>query len=58
MSNPIRIGLVGLGRAGNGMHRGEIRARKDKFTFAAVCDIIEERTVPLVEEFGAKASTN
>lgn len=58
MSNPIRIGLVGLGRAGNGMHRGEIRARKDKFTFAAVCDIIEERTVPFVEEFGAKAYTS
>ena len=31
MSNPIRIGLVGLGRAGNGMHRGEIRALADHF---------------------------
>ena len=56
-TNPIRVGLVGLGRAGNGMHRGELRSRQDKFRFAAVCDIIEERTVPFVEEFGAKPYT-
>ncbi|MCR4905494.1 MAG: Gfo/Idh/MocA family oxidoreductase [Clostridiales bacterium] len=55
--DPIRVGLVGLGRAGNGMHRGELRGRQDKFRFAAVCDIIEERTVPFVEEFGAKPYT-
>ena len=54
---PIRVGLVGLGRAGSGMHRPELRARQDKFRFAAVCDIIEERTVPFVEEFGAKPYT-
>ena len=56
-ANPIRVGLVGLGRAGNGMHRGELRSRQDKFRFAAVCDLIEERTVPFVEEFGAKPYT-
>ena len=43
-TNPIRVGLVGLGRAGNGMHRGELRGRQDKFRFAAVCDVIGERT--------------
>jgi hypothetical protein len=51
MDQPIRIGLVGLGRAGGGMHRGELRSRQDKFHFYAVCDIIEERTVPFVEAF-------
>ena len=54
---PISVGLVGLGRAGNGMHRSELRGRQDKFRFAAVCDIIEERTAPFVEEFGSKAYT-
>lgn len=54
---PIQVGLVGLGRAGNGMHRPELRGRQDKFRFAAVCDIIEERTVPFAEEFGSKAYT-
>ncbi len=57
MDHPIRIGLVGLGRAGGGMHRGELRSRQDKFRFYAVCDIIEERTVPFVEEFGSKPYT-
>ena len=54
MSNPIRVGLIGLGRAGNGMHRNELRSRQDQFRFAAVCDCIEERTAPFVEEFGSR----
>ncbi|MBO5274916.1 MAG: Gfo/Idh/MocA family oxidoreductase [Clostridia bacterium] len=58
MSEPIRLGLLGLGRAGNGMHRPELRGRQDKIKFYAVCDIIEERTKPFVEEFGSKAYTN
>ena len=41
MSNPIRIGLVGLGRAGVGMHIAELESRKDKFVIVAVCDEIE-----------------
>lgn len=53
MAEPIKVGLVGLGRAGNGMHRNELRGRQDKFRFYAVCDIIEERTKPFVEEFGS-----
>ncbi len=58
MSEPIRIGLVGLGRAGKGMHYNEIIKRKEKYTFYAVCDIIEERTKPFVEEFGSKPYTS
>jgi len=54
---PIQIGLIGLGRAGRGMHLQELRNRSDKFHFYAVCDCIEERTVPFVEEFGSKAYT-
>lgn len=57
MSNPIRIGLVGLGRAGGGMHYHEISARQDKFVFHAVCDIIEERTELFVEKFGSRPYT-
>ena len=54
MSNPIKIGLIGLGRAGNGMHRNELRSRQDKFTFYAVCDEIPERMDAFAEEFGSK----
>ncbi len=57
MTKPIQVGLIGLGRAGNGMHRNELRPRGDKFHFAAVCDILEERTVPFAEEFGSRAYT-
>ena len=55
MSNPIRIGLVGLGRAGVGMHIQELESRKDKFVIVAVCDEIEERRNTWAEKLGAKA---
>ena len=55
MSNPIKIGLVGLGRAGVGMHIHELESRKDKFQIVAVCDIIEERRNLWAEKLGAKA---
>jgi predicted dehydrogenase len=57
MSNPIRIGIIGLGRAGYAMHSRELASRRDKFTFVAACDIIEERATAFAEEFGAKPYT-
>jgi len=57
MTKPIQIGLIGLGRAGSGMHRWEIEPRPEKFHFAAVCDCIEERTVPFVEAYGSRPYT-
>ncbi|MDD6799992.1 MAG: Gfo/Idh/MocA family oxidoreductase [Firmicutes bacterium] len=55
MSNPIRLGIVGLGRAGRGMHLSEINNKKDKFKVEAVCDLIEERRNGVAAETGAKA---
>ena len=49
MSNPIKIGLVGLGRAGWGMHLEEIKNKTDKFQVVAVCDILPERNEKAVE---------
>jgi len=57
MSNPIRLGLIGLGRAGNGMQREELRGREDKFVFKAVCDCIEERTKSYAAEYGSRTYT-
>ncbi len=54
MERPIKIGLVGLGRAGEGMHRNELKSREDKFCFYAVCDIIPERMKLFEEEFKSK----
>ena len=58
MSTPIKIGLVGLGRAGYAMHTRELASRKDKFIFVAGCDNIFERATSFAEEFGAKAYTD
>lgn len=55
MSNPIRLGLVGAGRAGWGMHTKELEGREDKFSYAAVCDLIEERRTKMVQKYGCKA---
>ncbi len=54
MSDPIRVGLIGLGRAGTGMHRSELLSRQDKFQFYAVCDLIPERCQAFHDEFGSK----
>lgn len=58
MNNPIRIGLVGLGRAGVGMHIPELAFRTDEFQIVAVCDIIEERAKEYGEKLNAKAYTS
>ena len=54
MSNPIKIGLVGLGRAGWGMHLNELKNKKDQFEVAAVCDILPERTAMAQERLGCR----
>ena len=57
--DPIRIGLVGIGRAGWGMHAPEIEKNIDKATFVAACDIIPERAEAMQKRFpGCKAYTD
>ena len=54
MSKQIKIGLVGLGRAGYSMHTYELASRKDKYVFVACCDEIPARVTAFTEQFGAK----
>ena len=51
-TNPIKIGLVGLGRAGWGMHCEELENKKDMFQFVAACDIIPERCEMMAKRYG------
>ena len=44
MSNPIKIGVVGLGRIGMSVHRKCLLARPEKYEVVAACDLIPERT--------------
>jgi len=55
LSDPIRIGLVGLGRAGWGMHCKELESKTDKFTLVAACDIIPERCKRFEETYGGRS---
>ena len=53
MKNPIKLGMIGLGRAGYGMHLPEMKG-KDLFTVTAVCDIDADRCAKMAEEYGSK----
>ena len=50
MSEKVKVGIWGLGRAGGGMHMREIEANKDILEIVAVCDTDAARA----EEFGKK----
>ena len=54
MSEPIRVGLLGLGRAGNGMHVTALKERTDMYKIVAVCDLIEERCQKVAADFGCR----
>ena len=52
MAKPIRLGIVGLGRAGWGMHCRELEGRERKFKIVAACDLIAERRERMAERYG------
>ncbi len=54
MSKPIKVGIVGLGRAGWGMHLPELSDKKEMFQIVAACDIIEERNALIREKLGCR----
>ncbi|MCE5328590.1 MAG: Gfo/Idh/MocA family oxidoreductase [Planctomycetaceae bacterium] len=50
-SGPIRVAIAGLGRAGWGMHCGELDRRADKFQIVAACDIEPSRCQRMAERY-------
>ena len=54
-THPIRLGLVGLGRAGWGMHCEELKGKEAMFTIVAACDAIPERRERMVQRYGCRA---
>jgi predicted dehydrogenase len=48
---PIRVGIVGLGRAGYGMQAQELAARPDKYAIVAGCDIVASQRKRFAEKF-------
>lgn len=54
-THPIRLGLVGLGRAGVGMHCPELKGKEKMFTIVAACDVIPERRERMAKQYGCRA---
>lgn len=52
---PIRVGVVGLGRSGYGIHLKAFKGLTDRFTVAAVADTNTERAQEVAAEFGCDA---
>jgi len=55
MANKIKLGIVGLGRAGYDMHVEELKNFTEMYDIIAVCDILEDRRNKVAAECGAKA---
>ncbi len=53
-NRPIAVGIVGLGRAGWGMHRAELEQRPDRYRIVAGCDPIAERRAQIGERCGGR----
>ena len=54
MKKPIKLGIIGVGRAGYGMHLKEMKDREGLFEIYAVCDVEEDRRKKMADEYGAK----
>jgi predicted dehydrogenase len=53
-AGPIRLGLIGIGRAGWGMHCPELKGKEDKFRFAAACDLLRDRRDKMAATYACK----
>ncbi len=58
MSEPIRVGVVGLGRIGMTVHRSYYEKHPEQYRVVAACDLIEERCDKYAEIFGCKTYRN
>lgn len=54
MAEPIKIGIIGIGRAGWGMHTQALDARPDKFRIVAACDVLAERRERMADRYGCR----
>ena len=53
MKNPIKLGIIGVGRAGYGMHLKEMKD-KGLYEIYAVCDVEDDRLEKMKNEYGCK----
>ena len=58
MADPIRVGLAGIGRAGWGMHCGELAKYPDQFQLVAACDTEQSRLDLMAEKYACATYTD
>lgn len=58
MTKPIKLGIVGLGRAGYSMHLKEIESSEAPVEIVAVCDVEADRCESMKEKYGCKTYVN
>lgn len=58
MTKPIKLGIVGLGRAGYTMHLREMESSGAPIEIVAVCDVEPDRCENMKEKFGCKTYIN
>ena len=58
MKKPIRLGMIGVGRAGYSMHLSELKGKEDMYQIVAVCDREADRRDKMHEQFGCRTYSN
>ncbi|HEY9075299.1 MAG TPA: Gfo/Idh/MocA family oxidoreductase [Anaerolineaceae bacterium] len=56
MTEPIKIGMAGIGRAGWGMHCEELKGREAQFQIVAACDLIPLRCEKMAERYQCRTT--
>ncbi len=54
----IKVGILGIGRAGWGMHANEIGSWPEMYEIVAACDVIQERVDMMEDKFKARGYTD
>ncbi|MCX7795809.1 MAG: Gfo/Idh/MocA family oxidoreductase [bacterium] len=58
MEEPIRVGIIGLGRSGWNIHARTLKDMQDRYKIVAVSDLIEDRLKEAKETFRCEAYIN
>ena len=56
--NIIRVGILGLGRSGWGIHANMLRKLPDLYKIVVVCDAIADRAAASAQELGCRVARN
>lgn len=50
-NSPIKLGIVGIGRAGESMHCNELKGKESMYKIVAACDVVESRRKSMADRY-------